>query len=292
MVCCIATFAWGSLLSLCVASTAFAETPGHPRVNQINQRVTSQQSRITAGVARGQLGPSQAHRDAVVDVARDLRQLSRDEALHDGHVTPVEQLRLDREFGPQQHSHLRPALIITLPAGKSQDVRRPCTCGGFPRTPLLAGLTARSRGAAIAQEFAPPMPPVPDLSRLIPLSARVVLDAGCGTGDLGAAYRRLNPNARLLAIDSDPDMVAAARAHYDECDVANAQTEALPFQTPDGIDYIVYSAVLEYLPDPFAVLRRHAEALSPDGMMLIFVPNMKHWRLAERRLRGTFDGEE
>jgi hypothetical protein len=93
----IATFAWGSLLSLCVASTAFAETPGHPRVNQINQRVTSQQSRITAGVARGQLGPSQAHRDAVVE-ARISRQLSRDEALHDGHVTPVEQLRLDREL--------------------------------------------------------------------------------------------------------------------------------------------------------------------------------------------------
>jgi SAM-dependent methyltransferase len=136
------------------------------------------------------------------------------------------------------------------------------------------------------------MPPVPDLSRLIPLSAQVVLDVGCAAGEVGASYRRLNPNARLLAIDSDPDMVAAARVHYDECVVADARTEPLPFQTPDGIDCIVYSSVLEYLPDPFAVLRRHAEALSPDGTMLIFVPNVEHWSLTNRLLHGTFHYEE
>jgi len=108
------------------------------------------------------------------------------------------------------------------------------------------------------------MPPLSDLSRLIPLSARVVLDVGCGEGALGQAYRRLNPNARLLAIDSDPAMVAAACAHYDECVVADAQYAALPFATPDGIDCIIYSAILEHLADPFAMLARHAAALSPE----------------------------
>jgi hypothetical protein len=93
----IATFAWGSLLSLCVASSALAEIEGHPRVNGINQRLATQQSRIAAGVAHGQIAPSQARRDAAVD-ARVSQQLSRDEALHDGHVTPVEQLRIDHEL--------------------------------------------------------------------------------------------------------------------------------------------------------------------------------------------------
>ena len=136
------------------------------------------------------------------------------------------------------------------------------------------------------------MPPVSDLSRLIPLSARVVLDVGCGRGELGADYRRLNPNARLLAIDSDPEMMEAARVHYDECVVACAQAHPLPFDTPNGIDCIVYSAVLEQLPDPFDVLRRHAEALSPDGMMLICVSNVEHWSLTERLLRGSFRYED
>jgi hypothetical protein len=136
------------------------------------------------------------------------------------------------------------------------------------------------------------MPPVPDLSRLIPLSARVVLDIGCGKGELGAAYRRLNPNARLLAIDNDPAMLAAAHAHYDACAQIDAQTAALPFDTPGGIDCIVYSAVLEHFADPFAMLARHAEALSPDGMMLICVSNVEHWSLTERLLRGRFRYEE
>jgi hypothetical protein len=93
----IATFAWVSLFSLCAASTAFAESPGHPRVNEINHRVATQQSRIAAGVAHGQIGPWQARRDVAVD-ARVSRQLSRDEAMHDGHVTPIEQLQLNREL--------------------------------------------------------------------------------------------------------------------------------------------------------------------------------------------------
>lgn len=131
------------------------------------------------------------------------------------------------------------------------------------------------------------MPPVPDLSRLIPLSARVVLDVGCGRGELGAAYRRLNPNARLLAIDINSEMVAFAGKNYDECVVADAQDEKMPFDAPDGVDCIVYGAVLEHLTDPFTTIRRHAEALSADGMMLICVPNVEHWSLTEHLLRGT-----
>ena len=136
------------------------------------------------------------------------------------------------------------------------------------------------------------MPPVPDLSRLIPLSARTVLDVGCGRGALGASYRRLNPNARLLAIDADPAMIAAARFHYDDCAQADAASGAVPFVTPDGIDCIVYSAILEQLPDPFAMLARHRDLLSGDGMMLICVSNVEHWSMTERLLRGTFQYEE
>jgi SAM-dependent methyltransferase len=131
------------------------------------------------------------------------------------------------------------------------------------------------------------MPPEPDLSRLIPLSARVVLDVGCGQGELGAAYRRLNPRARLLAIDNDPAMAAAARPSYDDCAVADAEAPFLPFDPPGGIDCIVYNGILEHLHDPFAMLRRHAAALSRDGTMAIRVPNVRHWSQASRLLRGA-----
>ena len=132
------------------------------------------------------------------------------------------------------------------------------------------------------------MQPVHDLTRLIPLSARTVLDVGCGTGEIGAGYRRLNPNARLLALDNDPAMVEAARPHYDLAVQADAEAPPPAFDTPDGIDCIVFSAVLEHLRDPVSTLRRYGDLLSPTGVMLICVSNVEHWRLTERLLRGDF----
>ena len=132
------------------------------------------------------------------------------------------------------------------------------------------------------------MTTVTDLPRLIPPRARIVLDAGCGMGALGAAYRRLNPRARLLGIDKDPEKIRVAAAHYDLCVLADLEADGLPFETPSGIDCIVYDDILEYLADPFAMLGRHAAALAPDGVMLISVINVEHWSLTERLLRGAF----
>ena len=42
--------------------------------------------------------------------------------------------------------------------------------------------------------------PNPDLLYRIPLTARTVLDVGCNTGALGAAYRQMNPAARIYGI--------------------------------------------------------------------------------------------
>ena len=120
---------------------------------------------------------------------------------------------------------------------------------------------------------------------------RVVLDVGCGTGALGAAYRRLNPRARVLGIEMDPGAAAIAAERLDEVAVGDVEADPLPFAPPGGIDCIIYGDVLEHLRDPWAVLERHAEALSDDGTILICVPNVEHWRFAERLLRGAWDYE-
>src|SRR5690242_13289124 len=108
-----------------------------------------------------------------------------------------------------------------------------------------------------------------DLLERIPLSARVVLDVGCSTGALGAAYKRLNPRARLLGIDKDPVPAALAARRLDQVAVVDVEHDPLPFTLDRPIDCIVYGDVLEHLSDPWPVLRRHAEALSDDGSMLI-----------------------
>jgi SAM-dependent methyltransferase len=135
-------------------------------------------------------------------------------------------------------------------------------------------------------------PGASDLLSRIPLSARTILDVGCGSGTLAAAYRRLNPKARLLGIDVDPVSAALAAPHLHQVATMDVEADPLPFDVPDGIDCIIYDEILEHLRDPWAMIHRHAEALSSEGVMLICVPNIEYWRVAERLLRGTWQDSE
>ena len=135
-----------------------------------------------------------------------------------------------------------------------------------------------------------PLPSV-DLLQRIPLSARTILDVGCGQGEFGAAFKRLSPRTRVFGLTDDPIAATLAAEHLHAVAVLDPETAAVPFDVPGGYDCILYSAVLPHWRDPFAVIRRHAELLAPDGMMLLCVPNIEHWSFTERLLRGTWDYE-
>ena len=130
----------------------------------------------------------------------------------------------------------------------------------------------------------------PDLLDKIPLDARVVLDIGCGTGALGAEYKRRNPAARVLGIERDPEAARIAATRLDQVAVVDADDVPLPFG-PVMIDCLIYGDVLEHLRDPWAVLAQQAKLLSPTGTVLICMPNMDHWSFADRLLRGSWDYE-
>jgi glycosyltransferase involved in cell wall biosynthesis len=128
-----------------------------------------------------------------------------------------------------------------------------------------------------------------DLLPLIPLSAHTVLDVGCEDSELSAAYHRMNPKARLLGIVMNPAAARPPAQHIELVSTADVEADPLPFAVPDGIDCIIYNDVLHQLRDPWALIRCHAEALSPDGMLLVRVRNIEYWRLTEQRLRGVWD---
>jgi SAM-dependent methyltransferase len=132
-------------------------------------------------------------------------------------------------------------------------------------------------------------PPDADMLDRMPLSASTVLIIGCGDGAMIAPYRRMNPRARLLGIEADWDAAARAAGQMDEVSSVDPSTGDLPFDLPDGIDCILYRGILEYVADPAALLRRHAAALSPDGVVLAQVANREHWRQAHELLLGTPD---
>ena len=71
------------------------DVPGHPRVNEVNQRLDNQQARINQGLANGTMTNKQAARDEKHD-ANIAKRESVDEAKHNGHLTKGEQNRLNR----------------------------------------------------------------------------------------------------------------------------------------------------------------------------------------------------
>jgi SAM-dependent methyltransferase/glycosyltransferase involved in cell wall biosynthesis len=134
----------------------------------------------------------------------------------------------------------------------------------------------------------------PDLLERIPLSARVVLDIGCGTGALGAEYKRRNPAARYFGVDSDAVAARVAAQRLDQVFLAEIDGDKLPFGdaiAPGSVDCIIYGDVLEHLADPWGTLRAHVPLLAENGIVVVCMPNVEHWSFAERVLRGTFDYE-
>ena len=101
----VAITALGALLSLTVATATRAErihaapptSLGHPRVNDVNQRLAIQQHRVEEGLAHGTIRPWEAMRDLRRE-ERIERRLSLDESMHDGHVSFFDQRRLNREL--------------------------------------------------------------------------------------------------------------------------------------------------------------------------------------------------
>ena len=96
-----------TLLALTVmigsSGAAIAQTPsgvpdpGHPRINEVQQRIDNQESRVDKGISDGQINAKKAaHDDA--KLAREQKSLNQDEAKNGGHITKGEQNNLNKRL--------------------------------------------------------------------------------------------------------------------------------------------------------------------------------------------------
>src|ERR1700728_3262798 len=86
----------------------------------------------------------------------------------------------------------------------------------------------------------------------------VILDLGCGDGQL--TQRIAASGARVLGVDSSPQMVAAARARGVTAEQADAQ--ALPY--PDGsFDAVFSNAALHWIRDQDGMMAAVHRVLKP-----------------------------
>jgi trans-aconitate 2-methyltransferase len=129
--------------------------------------------------------------------------------------------------------------------------------------------------------------PALDLLTRVPLAApRLVIDLGCGAGNVTKCLRARWPDPKathIIGVDSSPEMLARAKtaepaAEWVQADIATWQPEA-------PADLIFSNAALQWLPDHATLLPRLMSQVKSGGVLAVQMPNQNaapsHTAIAE-----------
>ena len=123
-----------------------------------------------------------------------------------------------------------------------------------------------------------------ELAAMCPQRARV-LDFGCGSGIY--LCELASQGHRMAGIDFSPAMIEQCRRNLQEA----SQEAELHCGTLDdfplhnvSFDAVICSSVIEYIAEPVAILKKLANLLSHDGVILMTVPNRHSWRKIRQRI--------
>jgi trans-aconitate 2-methyltransferase len=114
--------------------------------------------------------------------------------------------------------------------------------------------------------------PVHDLVARIP-NAKIVraADIGCGPGNSTEVLRERYPEARIVGLDSSPDMIEAARKRLP--DVAFEVADIREWRPKEPLDVILANAVLQWIPDHQTLFPTLMAQLGPGGALALQMPD-------------------
>jgi trans-aconitate 2-methyltransferase len=110
--------------------------------------------------------------------------------------------------------------------------------------------------------------PVRDLVQRIPLAEiATAADIGCGPGNSTEVLRERYPGARIIGLDSSPDMIKAARERLP--DIAFEVADIREWLPKAPLDVILANAVLQWVPDHEALFPALMAQLGPGGALAV-----------------------
>lgn len=137
----------------------------------------------------------------------------------------------------------------------------------------------------------------PEILERVPETAERVLDIGCGTGAFGAALKARQA-VQVVGIEAQPEAAEAARKVLDEVYPLDVERMAetvgvLPAPAGDRADFdcIIMGDVLEHLREPGKVLAWVRTLLAEDGILLVSIPNTRHWSVVGGLIEGGWTYE-
>jgi trans-aconitate 2-methyltransferase len=114
--------------------------------------------------------------------------------------------------------------------------------------------------------------PVHDLLAHVPsVEPAYVYDLGCGPGNSTQVLHERFPQARLIGVDSSPDMLAKAKAKLPN--IAFIKADLANFTPDRQADLCFANAVLQWLPDPVSIMQQWLGALTKSGVLAVQMPD-------------------
>jgi SAM-dependent methyltransferase len=135
------------------------------------------------------------------------------------------------------------------------------------------------------------------LRRVLPAtrgSYQAILDAGCGAGVFSFELAKQHPEARVTAVELEPELVDRANAiarraglgnvHFEQGDVTKLDFE-------NAFDLVVSVDNFEHVEDDIAAMRTLLRALRPGGRLVAHTPGYeRRWLLLRRRVNFDVPG--
>ena len=119
-----------------------------------------------------------------------------------------------------------------------------------------------------------------------------VLDVGCAVGYIGEFLRRNPPKRWLAGMELDERAAAQAGPHYDQVIVGSIEDKGVWDRLEQSVDAMIFGDVLEHTADPVRVLRLAEPHLRDNGIVIVSMPNIAHFKIRLRLLIGRFEYEE
>lgn len=133
----------------------------------------------------------------------------------------------------------------------------------------------------------------PDLLARIPITAKRVLEVGCGSARLGEAFKARSPNSEYYGIEMFVSAANDAAKVIDGVICANIELDTTAaLKLSPSFDSLIFGDVLEHLKDPWQVLSDLRQYIEPGGSCIACIPNVAHWSIVSGLLQGNWDYQD